>query len=230
VPAGPAALREGPLREAVLGARLDIADALSAAIAAGRLGPRTYLRWIAGERVLCQAGALALESMADRLPGGLDPWMTAAEGRLRDQAAMAGADVRRTMGMAPAPSLPALEHWQDYYELHARHRPGRVLGAIALHDAAMGGPARDALAAVLELPFLAIRGATYLLHRRLHAESADAGAQWLWRSLPSPAMQDDLLAGAIDAAGLYRGMVRDIAGEAAPGGRWHWPESADGAA
>lgn len=227
----PVALRQAALHDLLLRAGLDLADTLSAAIAAGRLGPRAYLRWIAVERSLCQAGALAVARLSGRFAGPLDDRVRDTGQRLRDLGAMAAADLRRTEGMATVPAVAAIDHWRDYLDLHGGERPGRVLGMLAAHGAAIA-PAREAVSAVLELPFLAIRGATYLLHRRLQAGTDHAAALALWRLAPDPAAQHDLVAGANHAAGLYRELLRELlgVGQGEPPPRWRWPASAEGAA
>lgn len=217
------ALHGAPLQDVLLGARLDLAEALSAAIGGESLGPRAYLRWIAAERVLCAAGAAALQGMPPG-PVGLEGWMHDMAALLAGQAAMAAADVRRTGGMAPAAGLLAVDRWRDYQDLHARQRPGLVLGAIALHAGASGGPAREALSAVLELPFLSLRGATYLVHRQLQA-SAQAGAVAALWNLADARLRRELVAGAAHAAGLYRGILHaafDLPATA-DRARWRWP-------
>lgn len=221
----PVALHHAALREVLLRGGLDLADTLSAAIAAGRLGPRGYMRWIAAERTLCQAGATAAAAMAGRLSGPLDEWARAAAVRLGDRTAMAAADLRRTEAIAVVAGVAAIDHWRDYHDLHGSGRPGLVLGTLAVHGAAMASPASDAVSAVLELPFLAIRGATYLLHRRLQGAADQAAALELWRLAPDPATQRDLLAGASHAAGLYRELVRQVLdlGQDGRPHRWRWP-------
>lgn len=217
------ALHGAAWQDALLGARLDLADALAAAIGAERLGPRAYLRWIAAERLLCAAGAAALRAMATGT-GELADWARDAGTVLAGQAAMAAADVRRTGGMAQAAGLLPVDRWRDYQDLHARQRPGLVLGAIALHAAACGGPAHPALSAVLELPFLSLRGATYLVHRQLQAGPQGEAASALWQRADAR-LQRDLLAGAAHAAGLYRGILQaalDLPPTPARA-RWRWP-------
>ena len=222
------ALHGAPLEDILLGARLDLADALSAAIGTECLGPRAYLRWIAAERVLCASGAEALRAMEPGAPG-LSGWLRDNATMLAGQAAMAAADVRRTDGMAPASGVLAIDRWRDYLDLHAGRRPGLVLGAIALHAGACGGPARGALSAALELPFLPLRGATYLVHRQLQA-TAQAGAVCeLWH-LADARLQRELVAGATHAAGLYRGILHAAFDLPAAAGqaRWHWPDERAG--
>jgi len=229
--AAPVALHQAALHDVLLRAGLDLADTLSGAIAAGRLGPRAYLRWIAIERSLCQAEALATATLAGRFAPPLDAWVREAGQRLRDLAAMATADLRRTEGMAVVPAVAAIDHWRDYLDLHAGTSPARVLGVLAVHGGALA-PARESVSAVLELPFLAIRGATYLLHRRLQAPADHAASAALWRLAPDPAGQRDLLAGASHAAGLYRELLRDCLGlgQGQPPPRWRWPTPAEGTA
>jgi len=217
----PIALHGPAWQDALLAARLDLAEALASAIGAERLGPRAYLRWIAAERMLCAAGAAALRAMA---PGAdaIAGWARDAAAVLSGQAAMAAADVRRTGGMVPTGML-AVDRWRDYQDLHARQRPGLVLGAIALHAGACGGPAHAALAAVLELPFLSLRGATYLVHRQLQAKAQGEAVDALW-PLADARLQRELLAGAVHAAGLYRGILQaalDLPPAPAQA-RWRW--------
>lgn len=223
-------LRDAPLGEVMLGARLDLADTLSGAIAAGQLGPRAYLRWISAERALCAAGAAVLHGIATRVDDAREPLREAAA-TLAAQAAMAAADLRRTDGMVAASGLVAVDHWCDYHDLHAASRPGRVLGLVALHAGVAGGPARAAISAVLELPFLSLRGATCLVHRQLQAVAQCDVFAGLWPCLPGADMQRDVLAGATHAAGLYREIVRAalaIPSAATPG--WRWPDRARGSA
>lgn len=220
---GPVALHGGAWQDALLGARLDLAEALAAAIGAERFGPRAYLRWIAAERTLCAAGAAALRALAPGA-GVLADWTRDAATVLAGQAAMAAADVRRTGGMAPATGMLTVDRWRDYQDLHARQRPGLVLGAIALHAGACKGPAYAALSAVLELPFLSLRGATYLVHRQLQASAQADAVAGLWQ-LADARLQRDLLAGAGHASGLYRGILQAVL-DLPPTpvqARWRWP-------
>lgn len=213
------------LDEFVLQARMDLADGLAAAISAERLGPGAYLRWIASEHALAIAGAAALAGIAARTQGPLRDWAQAASAMLRAQAAMAAADVRRTDGVAATTGIIGLDHWRDYYELHAFARPWRVLGAVVLHASAMDGPAAAPVSAVLGLPFLSVRGATYLLHRQLQARVRTEDLARLRRLLPDAAAGQDLLEGAAFAAASYRGIGRAVLGAPAPSGlaaRWRF--------
>lgn len=219
----PVALHGAAWRDALLGARLDLADALAAALATERLGPRAYLRWIVAERALCATGAATLQAMAAG-EGALAGWAGNAAATLAAQAAMAAADVRRTDGMATAAGLVAVDHWCDHQDRHARPRPGLALGAIAAHAAATGGPAHAALSAVLELPFLSLRGATYLVHRQLQARAQGEAVAALW-TLADARLQRELVAGATHAATLYRGILHAAFDLPAPTdrARWRWP-------
>lgn len=206
----PAALGARSLEQLVLQARLDLADGLAAAIGAERLGPHAYLRWIACEHALASAGAATLAGIAARADGAFRHRVLACSAALHAQAAMAAADVRRTGGMAGTTGIVALDHWRDYYDQHAHARPWRVLGAMALHASAMDGPATDAVSSVLGLPFLSVRGATYLLNRQLQARARADDLARLWHLLPDPPAHRDLLEGATCAAGLYRQVARDL--------------------
>lgn len=218
----PAALGARSLEQLVLQARLDLADGLAAAIGAERLGPHAYLRWIACEHALATAGAATLVGIAGRANGALRGRVLAFSAALHAQAAMAAADVRRTGGMASTTGIVALDHWRDFYDLHAHARPWRVLGAVALHASAMHEPAAAAVSAVLELPFLSVRGATYLLHRQLQARARADDLARLWSLLPDPAAHRDLLEGASCAAALYRQISRDLFASASAPPSWRF--------
>lgn len=222
----PVALGARSLEQLVLQARLDLAEGLAAAIGAGRLGPGAYLRWIASEHALASAGAAALAGIAARTDGALRGWTLAASTVLRAQAAMAAADVRRTDGVATTIGIVGLDHWRDHHDLHARARPWRVLGAVALHGSAMDGPAAAPVSAVLGLPFLSVRGATYLLHRQLQARARADDLARLWHLLPDATARQHLLEGAAFAAASYRGLWRAVLGAPAPSGgaatRWRF--------
>lgn len=218
----PLALGARPLEQVVHRARLDLADGLVAAIAAGRLGPQAYLRWIACEHALASAGAATLVGIAGRAEGALRGRVLAFSATLHAQAAMAAADVRRTSGMASTTGIVALDHWRDYYDLHAHARPWRVLGAMALHASGMDGPATAAVSAVLGLPFLSVRGATYLLHRQLQARARADDLARLWHLLPDPSAHRDLLEGASCAAALYRQIAHDLLAPAPAATRWRF--------
>lgn len=225
-----AAIGTDPLRDALLGARLDLAELLSAAIAAEQLGPRAYLRWIAAERALCATGAASLRRMAARLGGAARPLLDGAADTLSEQAAMAAADLRRTDGMVSANGLVAVDHWRDYHDIHAGRRPGLALGLVALHAGIAGGPARASLSAVLELPFLPLRGATYLVHRQLQAAAQADTFAGLWSRVPA-AVQGDLLAGARHGVSLYWEVVRAALAIPAEAQGWRWSDRRrDGAA
>ena len=218
-----AALGPDPLRETLLGARLDLAEVLSSAIAAEQLGPRAYLRWIAAERALCATGAASLRRMATRLGDAARPLLDGAAETLAEQAAMAAADLRRTDGMVGGNGLVSVDHWRDYHDIHAGRRPGLALGLVALHAGVAGGPARGSLSAVLELPFLPLRGATYLVHRQLQAATQADTFAGLWSRVPAE-VQDDLLAGARHGAGLYCGVVRAALAMPADVQGWRWSD------
>lgn len=222
----PVALGARSLEQCVLQARLDLAGGLVAAIAAERLGPQAYMRWIACEHALASAGAATLAGIGVRASGAFRGRVLALSAALHAQAAMAAADVRRTGGMANTTGIVALDHWRDDYDLHAHAHPWRVLGAVALHASAMGGSAASAVSAVLGLPFLSVRGATYLLHRQLQAGARADDLARLWHLLPDdPAAHRDLLEGATRAAALYRQIARDLLVPAAApsaAGRWRF--------
>jgi len=219
----PVALGARSLEQCVLRSRLDLADDLATAIGAGRLGPQAYLRWIACEHALASAGAAALAGIGARAGGALRVRILAFSAALHAQAAMAAADVRRTGGMASTTGVVALDHWRDDYDLHAHARPWRVLGAVALHASAMDGPAASALSAVLGLPFLSVRGATYLLHRQLQAGARADDLARLWHLLPDRSAHRDLVDGATRAATLYRQIGQALfAPRAAPTATPRW--------
>ena len=219
----PVALGARSLEQLVLQARQDLADALAAALAAERLGPQAYLRWIACEHALASAGASVLAGIGARAAGVLRGRVLAFSAALNAQAAMAAADVRRTGGMASTTGVVALDHWRDDYDLHAHTRPWRVLGAVALHASALDGPAASAVSAVLGLPFLSVRGATYLLHRQLQARVRADDLARLWHLLPDPSAHRDVVEGASRAAALYRQIGQELfAPRTAPAATPRW--------
>lgn len=145
-----------------------LGGALAAAIAEERLDRECYQHWMAMESAACRVGALALDRLADwhgaqpQLRSTALGWATS----LREDALSAAADVRALGGFAASPPEP-LARWHAYVEA-ACHSPraGEALGTVLLHSHLMEGAAHDAVDLVLELPYLATHGRSWLLRRR----------------------------------------------------------------
>lgn len=149
-------------------AQQSLARMLAAAVADGRLDRLRYLHWLAMESATSRIGALALERVAD-WHGAQPPLRSAALGwatSLREDALAAAADVRALDGVLPPP--PArLSRWHAYVESASPSpRAGEALGTALLHARLFQGAAHAATDLVLELPFLAQGGRSWLLRRR----------------------------------------------------------------
>jgi hypothetical protein len=145
-----------------------LAGALAAAIADERLDRERYQHWMAMESAACRIGALVLDRLAD-WHGGQPQLRSTALGwatSLREDALAAAADMRALDGCATSPP-EMLARWHAYADAACRSpRAGAALGTVLLHSHLARGAARDAVDLVLELPYLATRGRSWLLRRR----------------------------------------------------------------
>jgi hypothetical protein len=145
-----------------------LAGALAAAIADERLDRERYQHWMAMESAACRIGALVLDRLADwhgaqpQLRSTALGWATS----LREDALAAAADMRALNGCATSPP-EMLARWHAYVDAACRSpRAGEALGTVLLHSHLLYGAAGDAVDLVLELPYLATRGRSWLLRRR----------------------------------------------------------------
>jgi hypothetical protein len=170
-----AMLRAGGDRwQDVLGqAQRQLARAVLAAVAAGRLGRAAYQQWLAVEYALCRIDQGALSAIAHwhRPQSALHSAALAWAAALGEQADQAANDIRSLDGIASEP-LPQLEAWSRFVDAASGStRAGETLGAVALHACLMQGAAVEAVAVVRSLPFA----------------SGTAGGHLLCRSLPGTA-------------------------------------------
>jgi hypothetical protein len=188
-----------------------LAGALAAAIADERLDHARYQHWMAMESAACRIGALALDRLADwhgaqpQLRATALGWATS----LREDALAAAADVRALEGFTVAPP-ETLARWHAYVDA-ACHSPraGEALGTVLLHSSLLHGAAHDAVDLVLELPYLATRGRSWLLRRR---EPAHARIEGERQELMDAWSNAALAAGAQRAAGWHREALHAVLG------------------
>lgn len=184
-----------------------LAATLEDAMRDGRLNRPTYQHWLATESAICRINALALDALADwhvsspPLRATAYAWATA----MRGDALAAAADVRGIDGMAAA--MPSqIGPWQAFLESASRSsRAGEALGAVVLHARLMHGPARTAITAATELPFVPVRGSRYLL-QRAQVQIGDTACDALLHAYAGSA----LAAGAQRAAAWYRAAVQTV--------------------
>lgn len=195
-----------PWRDTMLATQLDLGEWLAQAIDAEALTPACYRRWLCLERTLLRATASALAA----IDGGIAPhepfrhWWRAQSVALRDAEAAVTSDLR-ALGVEDSVSHPGVEeHCRDWTAAPLAY-PHRVAGAAALFDAAMGGAARDAIAAVLGLGHVGVDCSHYLAHRQ---QQLSVQMPWrrhaLERIVTDAATGNELALGARRAADAYR--------------------------
>jgi hypothetical protein len=190
----------------MLATQLDLGEWLAQAIGAEALTPARYRRWLCLERTLLRTTAHALAA----IDGGIAPhepfrhWWQAQSVALRDAEAAVAIDLR-ALGVDDSVSHPGVqEHCRDWTAAPLAY-PHRVAGAAALLDAAMGGAARDAIAAVLGLGHVGVGCSHYLAHRQ---QQLSVQMPWrrhaLERIVTDAATGNELALGARRAADTYR--------------------------
>lgn len=193
-------------QDVVLAAQLDLADDLARAIGEGRLHRASYQHWLATESALCGLDALALDALSawhgpqPTLRAAAQGWATA----MRGDALAATADIGKIDAVTVALPQP-LGSWQAFVaSACASARAGEALGAVVLHARLLHGPMREAIAAVVALPFVAGHAGSYLLQRG----QPDTGPQQQRReALLDAYSAAALAAGAQRAADWYRAVM-----------------------
>ncbi len=136
-------------------AQADAADRLCEAVGTGRMTRSRYQDWLALECAACRIAALSLDAVAGwhRNQADLHGTAVAWADELRMRVRLAATDVRRLDGMASA--LPAaLGEWHAFLlQAGGSQRAGEVLGSAVLQAQMLDGRARQAVAAIVELPF-----------------------------------------------------------------------------
>ncbi len=201
--AAPAQAAERPVRrwqDVVELCQVDIAEALTREIGAGRFDRACYQNWLAMESVACRIGALSLDAVAEW--HGAQPALQATARLwacdLREDAQVAARDVRVLDGMAASPP-PPLAQWHAFANAAgASQRAGEALGAVLLHSCLFDGAMRPAVATLGLLPFT--RGSHYLQRRLQSAYARDPECAALLDAYAATA----LAVGAQRAAGWYR--------------------------
>lgn len=207
-----------PWRDTMLATQLDLGESLSQAIGADRLTPARYRRWLCLERTLLRtaAGALAALDTGIAPHEPLRHWWQAQSVALRDAGTALAVDLR-VLGVDAAASDPRVQaDCRDWTAAPLAYRH-RVAGAIALLDAAMGGPAREAVAAVLGLEHVGVGCSHYLAYRQ---QQLPVQMPWrrhaLERTATEPAAGRELALGARRAAETYRAFCGQLLLDAAP--------------
>lgn len=195
-----------PWRDTMLETQLDLGEWLAQAIGAEALTPARYRRWLCLERTLLRTSAHALAA----IDGGIAPdepfrhWWQAQSVALRDAGAAIATDLRALGAEDAAPTPGLQEHCRDWTAAPLAY-PHRVAGAAALLDAAMGGPARESIAAVLELGHVTVGCSHYLVHRQ---QQLSVQMPWrrhaLERIATEAAIGNELALGARRVADTYR--------------------------
>lgn len=213
-PATAMAIQLRSWRDTLLAAQLDLGEQLSRAIAADDLNLTRYVRWLCLERAITRITSRLLQPISDgcQPPQAFAHWLLATCVALRDAEAAVTADLAflGVDGTAEPPGLAG--HCGGWAELPVAHTY-RAVGAAALLDATMGGPARDAVVAVLELSCIAPQCSRYLAHRH---RQLSLHTPWRQRELERLALDEseraDLAIGASGAANDYRELCANVLG------------------
>ena len=195
--------------QVVAAAQSSLADALAEAISARLLDRQRYQHWLAMEFELARIGAGVLERLAGWHGGepALHATALAWAASLRDDARAAAADVRELDGIAP-PLPGPVAHWHLYADAASRsQRAGEALGTVLLHAQLLEAPERGIVELVLELPFLALGGNSWLRRRNSVVATGRMGDR---QALVDAWSATALAAGAQRAADWHREALAEV--------------------
>lgn len=180
-----------------------LAEAVLAAVAAGRLDRDAYQRWLAVEYALCLISQRALVAIAEwhRPQPAVYSAVLAWAAEIGGHGDLAAIDIRTLDGVAAAPA-PQVEAWRQFAEsVSGSTRAGEILGAVVLHARLMQGAAGPAISVVRALSFATGVSGSHLLCRSLPGSRADCEAR---RSLLQAYSATALAVGAQRAAAWHQ--------------------------
>lgn len=179
-----AADQRRPWRDCVRAAQGELSDGLSRALAGGRVDQARYTQWLRAERALGRDLMQLLQPIQATCtwPSPLAQWLDAQAQCLQAAAAALDGDLQ-ALGVEPREDSAALRSACRLWpagKLAERHA---VLGAVALLDAVMGGPAHAAVRAVAARPWVG-RGGGWLGYRLQQLAARMPWRQRLLEELP----------------------------------------------
>lgn len=205
-------------RDCVRAAQGELGDGLARALAAGRVDRARYTQWLRAERAIGRDLMQLLQPIQATCarPSPLAQWLDAQAQCLQAAAVALDGDLQ-ALGVEARDDSPALRSACRLWpagKLADRHA---VLGAVALLDAVMDGPAQAAVRAVAELPALA-HGGGWLAYRLRQLAAMMPRRRQLLERLPleAPAWPA-LVRGAHRAARVQRDLHEGLWSPAARG-------------